>query len=200
MEIDEKTLEHFEKLSSELEGDKVENFDLENELLMVYIRSNPLNFSKREWWTINNSLNDCESPIEQMLLIGIVNLIVHGITGIEIVSDDVSYEDYKIGSPDELVIYPQAKVGEYRVDFRVKYIEYQGLHKTTGGHYVKELIIECDGHEFHERTKEQAQKDKKRDRDLSALGYTVLRFTGSEIWVDPFKCAEEILQFLQRKR
>jgi len=47
--------------------------------------------------------------------------------------------------------------------------------------------IELDGHEFHERTKEQAQRDRERDRNLAAIGYQVLRYTGSEIYKDSYE-------------
>lgn len=54
------------------------------------------------------------------------------------------------------------------------------------------IAVECDGHDFHEKTKEQAAADKARDRELVAAGITVLRFTGSEIWKDEEKCAQEV--------
>ena len=54
------------------------------------------------------------------------------------------------------------------------------------------VVVECDGHEFHERTKEQAENDKSRDRLLSSRGWKVLRFTGSEIYRDPVGCVNEI--------
>jgi hypothetical protein len=53
--------------------------------------------------------------------------------------------------------------------------------------------LECDGHAYHERTKEQAKRDRLRDRVLQGAGYTVLRFTGSEIFADPLKVATEVL-------
>lgn len=56
------------------------------------------------------------------------------------------------------------------------------------------LVIEIDGHEFHDRTKEQASRDKSRDRELLATGVHCIRFTGSEIWSDPDRCAEETIQ------
>ena len=59
-------------------------------------------------------------------------------------------------------------------------------------------MIECDGHDYHERTKEQAARDKKRDRFFASKGYKVLRFTGSEIWADPEAVAEEALGQLSR--
>lgn len=60
------------------------------------------------------------------------------------------------------------------------------------------VVIECDGHDFHERTKTQARRDKSRDRRLTAAGYVVLRFTGSEIWAQPFTCALEALEIANR--
>lgn len=61
------------------------------------------------------------------------------------------------------------------------------------------FVIECDGHDFHEKTKEQARKDKKRDRDLIKNGYTVIRFTGAEIFENPFICAREVIEIVLRK-
>jgi hypothetical protein len=54
------------------------------------------------------------------------------------------------------------------------------------------IAVECDGHDYHERTKEQAKRDRSRDRRLSMLGFRVARFTGSEIYRNPSRCAEEV--------
>lgn len=51
------------------------------------------------------------------------------------------------------------------------------------------LIIELDGHEYHS-SPEQLRKDAQRQRYLTRAGFTVIRFTGSEI-VD--NCAECVL-------
>lgn len=72
----------------------------------------------------------------------------------------------------------------YRADFSLGVL----LRDNTTLNYV----IECDGHDFHEKTKKQAAHDKQRERALIAEGYTVIRFTGSEIYSDPHKCAEEV--------
>lgn len=58
------------------------------------------------------------------------------------------------------------------------------------------LCIECDGHDFHERTKEQAQRDREKDREIQRRGFSILRFTGSEIYQNPASCAEQILFFV----
>lgn len=83
----------------------------------------------------------------------------------------------------------QEQIGDYRVDFLA-------LPAVESN---KKIVIECDGHNFHERTKEQAQRDKKRDRDLQSSGYSVFRFTGSELWRDPEKCANEISDVLMSR-
>lgn len=82
-------------------------------------------------------------------------------------------------------IFPQVLIGNYRVDFLL-------LHLSGPGRFTG-IAIECDGHAFHERTKLQAERDKTRDRELQKLGYRILRYTGSEIWRDAFKCAHEIV-------
>ena len=41
------------------------------------------------------------------------------------------------------------------------------------------IVVECDGHDFHEKTKDQVARDKSRVRDLEIAGWRVLRFTGS---------------------
>ena len=61
------------------------------------------------------------------------------------------------------------------------------------------VVIECDGHEFHEKTKKQAARDKKRDRDMQIAGWTVLRFAGSEIWNDIGACSNQVSEFVWNK-
>lgn len=47
------------------------------------------------------------------------------------------------------------------------------------------IAVELDGHDFHERTKQQASRDKKRDRSLLSKGWSVIRFTGSDVIKSP---------------
>jgi len=61
------------------------------------------------------------------------------------------------------------------------------------------LVIECDGHEFHEKTKAQVKKDNERDYDLKMAGYDVLHFSGSQIYNEPFRCANEALEYIVSK-
>ncbi len=43
------------------------------------------------------------------------------------------------------------------------------------------IAVELDGHEFHERTKEQVAYRNRRDRVLQRHGWTVLHISGSEL-------------------
>lgn len=78
---------------------------------------------------------------------------------------------------------------KYRTDLEI-HVE------VDGGDRV--YIIECDGHDFHEKTKEQAQRDKSRDRAFISSGSTVIRFTGSEINRDVDACVEEVFKIIER--
>lgn len=78
-------------------------------------------------------------------------------------------------------IEPQKNIGDYRVDFLI-----------TGG--IPSTVVECDGHDWHEKTRQQAAHDKKRDRYLQEQGHRVFHFTGSEIHRHALFCAMEAIR------
>jgi very-short-patch-repair endonuclease len=90
--------------------------------------------------------------------------------------------------PFHLLIQPQARVGAYSADFLLTF--------TVAGLPPASVVVELDGHDFHEKTKTQAAHDKKRDRFFAAQGLTVLRFTGSEVYRDAERCAAEVMSLL----
>lgn len=79
----------------------------------------------------------------------------------------------------------QQKVGSYTIDFEL----------CAEGFVcdVLKLAIEIDGHDFHEKTKEQAGRDKRRDREITKYDYIIIRFTGSEVYTNAIKCVQEAL-------
>ena len=87
-----------------------------------------------------------------------------------------------------LDFYPQEPIGKYRVDFFIRILGYE-----------QGYIIECDGHEFHEKTKEQAKYDKQRERFLVNCGYKVLRYSGSEILNNFEGIKKELIQFFEKE-
>lgn len=88
-------------------------------------------------------------------------------------------EEYGNGSID-LWLYENVKVLTYRADFVF----------GIDGHNL--FAVECDGHDFHDRTKQQAAMDRSRDRELLRMGLPTMRFTGSEIHHYAEACAAEI--------
>ena len=111
-------------------------------------------------------LSRCESPIEQQFFI----------------------EWMRQHNGEPWYIRPQKRyhLGDkvYRADFSVI---------TKSSH---EVVIECDGHDFHEKTKEQAKMDKARDRAFQSANIPIFHFTGSEIYRDVFHCVKEVTDFL----
>lgn len=57
----------------------------------------------------------------------------------------------------------------------------------------KPIAIELDGHDYH-KTKEQRTADAQRERALQSVGWTVIRFTGTEIYHDTQKCVLETIR------
>ncbi len=86
-----------------------------------------------------------------------------------------------------LHISTQAKVGKYKVDF---------LISSSDGPQPNQIVVELDGHDFHDKDKYQRAYEKARDRFLIKKGLRVFHYTGSEIFSDPFAAAHEVLAFL----
>lgn len=66
--------------------------------------------------------------------------------------------------------------------------------------YVNNLlsgyVIEIDGHEWHEKTKEQARADKEKDRVYLKNKFIPVRFTGSEVYHDVKKCVDDLFEII----
>lgn len=89
--------------------------------------------------------------------------------------------------PGYVPVFEQQMICDCRVDFFIPAPNGEGL------------VIECDGHDFHERTKRQAKRDRSRDRAFQQAGYTVFRFTGSEIYNDAWECAGQIFDWYRAR-
>lgn len=92
------------------------------------------------------------------------------------------------------IIVPQVNCGRYRVDFLAGAIFYDRAEIFP----IQILAIECDGHDFHERTKAQAAYDRAKDRALQQMGMAVFRFTGSQLNADASSCHHETTRFFDR--
>lgn len=89
-----------------------------------------------------------------------------------------------------LDIIPQQKLGNYKVDFFIRF-ELASSHRES-----KEVIVELDGHDFHDKDKKQRSYEKARDRFFLKNGFNVMHFTGSDVVKDPFAVANEVLTYL----
>jgi very-short-patch-repair endonuclease len=127
-----------------------------------------------------NELDVFESEIE--LLVATSICMACRIVGLSFVIAD--NDDYKTADQN-VVLVPQYKWDRYRIDL---FVAVPQLNKA--------VFVECDGHEFHERTKEQAEHDRSKDRAIQAAGMPILRFTGREIWRDSMAVTIEIMKFV----
>ncbi len=124
----------------------------------------------------------CHSPIENLFL-----------TAFYFTSQELGgflFDEPPLDGPLEHAFFfvkPQEPIDEYRADFVIGLYQYPARTR---------IVVECDGHDFHERTKEQAAHDRKRDRAFQAKGFVVFRFTGSELYRNAFKCADEVCSHL----
>lgn len=126
-------------------------------------------------------LDVCESPIEQILLIEIIDF----------------FKNINAFLPDVVITLDAQKEFQFgrvkgRIDIAIGYHRYSTQTDLL-------FAIECDGHEFHHQSKEQVRNDRQRERFLMKIGYNVIRFSGSEIVNDPWGCAMDIWEIMQRK-
>lgn len=90
-----------------------------------------------------------------------------------------------------IFVWFQAPVGKYCADFLICLSHWKGGYVWGA--------IECDGHDHHNLTKEQAQHDRERDRFFQSQGVFILRYTGSEIWKSPLKVVVEAITLLKER-
>lgn len=131
----------------------------------------------------------CESPIERTMLAELLFCSFGYYDDVNrILTTEHVLNGYRFDH-DSAVIIPQFVHPRlnYRLDFLVVLNPRHAAVETAPS-----FAVECDGHDFHEKTKDQAARDKRRDRDIQALGIPVFRFTGSEIHKDIQACVRQL--------
>lgn len=125
-------------------------------------------------------LSRCKSPMEELF---------------NAAFNVVSYDEEFVDPIDEgkFFLIPQYEVKcndkKYIADFLVAY-------SCNGGFESTNVLVEIDGHDFHEKTKEQVTHDNEREYDLKMQGYDVLRFSGSQVYNSPCNCAYKTLTYV----
>lgn len=93
----------------------------------------------------------------------------------------------------------QAGGETYSIDFIVALDSHPGDYGSYVHNDYPRVAIELDGHDFHERTKEQVTYRNKRDRDLQGAGWKVLHVSGSELWRRPEECVLDVMILVARE-
>ena len=116
---------------------------------------------------------EIESPIEKMFFL------------------EWAFQDMFAIYYDDIRMIPQYKdyeiTGKYYVDFMV-----------IGFCNHPLIAIEIDGHDFHQKTKEQVRHDKERERFITKNVVKLLRFSGSEVYDNPTKAVNEIIELINK--
>lgn len=138
-------------------------------------------------------LDRCESPLELALAKAVCCITP------EFIPRNIAQDPCEIGHSGSWCIHiiSQVNIENYRADLAIVPAD------MNDGPDSWSLVLEVDGHEFHERTKEQARRDRSRDRFMLVNGINVMRFTGQEVHQDAISCAHEALSFaisLQKPR
>ena len=133
---------------------------------------------------LTEKLGETKSPIERLFYVEFQNFTKSPLSCDNGVSPDCRL-DY--------VVTPQSNVSfrgkKYVVDFEIMAVDYNTETNWS-------FVIECDGFEYHS-SKEQMSKDYERERALQEKGYTVIRFTGSEINENPEKCVNTTIRIIE---
>jgi hypothetical protein len=141
----------------------------EHFLDFIFIRDLSPKSAKDEYFEF---LDECESPIEIMLGMSIeIYLELHSLR-------------FAITSQEEVKINGH----KYRPDFRISYID--KLQKE------RFLYVDCDGHDFHERTKQQVAYQNNRDFDMKFENIELLHFSGFQIHNDDIQCAKKVYEYI----
>lgn len=129
-------------------------------------------------------LEKCQSPIERGFALG---LLGHWAFNRRIRFADLAI--IAVETDWRMTVFAQRKAAGYVLDFAVHVEAENGDRKLS-----RWIGVECDGFQFHDATREAASRDKKRDRRLVKAGFTMMRFTGSEIHQSVIVCASEVIE------
>ena len=118
------------------------------------------------------------------------------------------FDKWKVNNLDKntenIYLEPQYDFNEigkrYRLDFFIEYTTLQGDTIDNLNEYCSTVVVECDGHQFHERTKEQVKRGNQRDYDLKMSGYDVIHFSGSELYNNPQECVQKVVEYLRKTK
>ncbi|WP_161499364.1 DUF559 domain-containing protein [Flavipsychrobacter stenotrophus] len=127
-------------------------------------------------------LEELQSPLERKLYAKLLDAKVYF---------EVQYPMNKVGKKASLI-------DDTQNDLRLKYrdlltqVDFFLPNKNP-------ICVYTDGHTYHERTEEQAKRDRSIDRKLQELGFVVLRFTGKEINESLSMVVNQVMKLVEMK-
>lgn len=157
------------------------------------VADNAINSYRCKLAKVLTQVGEPESHIEQVMLAALVfsaGFDAGAHSTWEWSGDKYSLPD-ATNQKSEIKVYRQAAVDKYRADFLLAW-------KFGDRHGY--LAIECDGHQYHDATKEQASRDRARDRLFQSLGVVIFRFTGRDLWQSAYGCQYDIAMYLYERR
>jgi len=141
-----------------------------------------------------STVEQLESPIEQYFWAHwLAKISIEGECGIDLRPQHPIYDEKDKRKPikKQKVIYLiDFALFDEDIDF-LYFLHINGIEAPGVG-------VEIHSHDWHEKTKKQAEYDKRRDRYLTQHGWTILYFTASEVYKDPWRCIEEVIDFYHK--
>jgi very-short-patch-repair endonuclease len=170
---------HGENVSAELGGiiNRAVNRSLQADIAAILPRG------RADRNSIVAALKLCESPIEKIMLVGLMTMITKVAV---VVHSPMSGEPFPRAG---VVVMPQFVLARYRLDFLIT------VQRPFGPYH---FAVECDGIEFH-GSLQKRHEDNERDQYLRALGIKTLRYYGQKIKQLGHQCADEIAAIVNEK-
>jgi len=158
------------------------------ELLINYLENSKTESSAHFLYVNEIGNEDISSPIEQIYYLAASILFYEENNNLF----DMPIPQYEI----------QCNDNKYIADFFYSNEDAKNISKDQGHEYQYSdirVVVECDGHKFHKKTKKQVVRDNERQMAIQLSGYDIIRFSGSQICENPMKCAKEAHDFIRMK-
>lgn len=98
-------------------------------------------------------------------------------------------------TPQKRVVCSNKKyVVDFVIDFSRTNLKGELIYPKLG---KLKYAIELDGFDYHSK-KDQMNNDYARENDLKLAGYNVIRFTGSQIFNNPYTCVDTVISLIMK--
>lgn len=150
-------------------------------------------------------LDACTTEIERKMVEPLLIVSRYAVDHVGYQVGGVVRGDQPGGTGDDYIcIQPQAPVAGYVADFLLEFRGWRFMRVVEAEGNVREMhvrthvamVVECDGREAHDVTGPQREHDRRRDRELQAIGYLTRRYSGAQISANPWCCVQNAIAVL----